>query len=154
MIHKLWLSILPEAYQTKCLIVKGFRSHQVCDPLVDRGSCDLTADVDFAALKHIVSANGKFGNYIICCYMYDYSHTYSRGYRIVGKLVNEQHFIKQKSAKWFHPIPLANSKLFASQNHTAVNLPLKLPLTKLSCFPTPSYFNSKLKLAIFHKLGF
>ena len=54
-------------FKTKCLIIKGFRSHQVCDPLVDPGSCDLTADVDFAALKHLVSANGKFGNYFICC---------------------------------------------------------------------------------------
>ena len=39
----------------------------MCDPLVDPGSCDLTADVDFAALKHVVSANGKFGNCFICC---------------------------------------------------------------------------------------
>lgn len=43
---------------------KAFRSHQVCDPLTDPGSCDLTADVDFATLKNIVDANGKLSVFI------------------------------------------------------------------------------------------
>ncbi|XP_065919348.1 protein arginine methyltransferase NDUFAF7, mitochondrial-like isoform X2 [Dysidea avara] len=37
---------------------RAFRSHQACDPLVDPGSCDLTADVDFAALKDVAITNG------------------------------------------------------------------------------------------------
>ena len=34
---------------------KAFKKHQLHDPLVDPGSADLTADVDFAALKRAVS---------------------------------------------------------------------------------------------------
>lgn len=39
-------------------IIQAFRSHQACDPLVNPGSCDLTADVDFAALKDVAITNG------------------------------------------------------------------------------------------------
>ena len=48
---------------------QGLRSHQACDPLVDPRSCDLTADVDFSTLKHVVNANGKLFNILSASYI-------------------------------------------------------------------------------------
>lgn len=36
------------------IVFQAYRNHQQCDPLTNIGSTDLTADVDFAALKKAV----------------------------------------------------------------------------------------------------
>lgn len=39
--------------------LQGFKDHKLYDPLEMPGSADLTADVDFAYLKHCCGENGK-----------------------------------------------------------------------------------------------
>lgn len=39
--------------------MKAFRKHALHDPLVDPGSADLTADVDFRRMKHTAEKNNQ-----------------------------------------------------------------------------------------------
>lgn len=47
-------------YHTVSLYNKGFKNHQLVEPLSDPGNCDLTADVNFAYLA--AAAKEKDGN--------------------------------------------------------------------------------------------
>jgi len=49
-----------ECYHFRDISPQGFKQHHLHDVLVDPGTADLTADVDFGAFKRAVSSEGTF----------------------------------------------------------------------------------------------